>query len=270
MNYIQTDVSDKALVTAIRANLCDFFKFLSRNNPEAQLANREFTRWYSPLQHPWFSGVLSSSPFEAKDAAFIEATIQHFRAQGVRAFTWWMEPHLQPADWEPALSKHGFSFSDDTPGMATDLQALNESIETVNGLEVRAVMDEESLLTWAKVFTAGYGLPLDWENTVFDEWRKLGLEFPLKNYLGYLNDEPVSTACLFYGGGAAGVYSVSTLSRVRGRGIGAAITLQLLLDAREKGYRIGVLQSSAMGFNVYKKLGFRHLCQIENFYLSLK
>jgi hypothetical protein len=43
-----------------------------------------------------------------------------------------------------------------------------------------------------------------------------------------------------------------------------------LLDAREKGYRVGVLQSSDMGFNVYKKLGFRHLCQIENFYLSLK
>jgi hypothetical protein len=35
------------------------------------------------------------------------------------------------------------------------------------------------------------------------------------------------------------------------------------------GYRIGVLQSSEMGYGVYKKLGFRHLCQIEYFYCSL-
>jgi len=270
MSYIQTDVSDQALVTTIRANLCDFFKLLSQNSPAEQPANRAFARWYSPLQHPWFSGVLSSNPFAAQDDAFIAATIQHFRTQGVHAFTWWLEPHLKPADWEPALSKHGFGFSDDTPGMAADLRALNASIATMDGLEIRAVADAESLRTWAKIFTAGYGLPPDWEDSVFTEWHKLGLEFPLKNYLGYLNDEPVSTACLFYGGGAAGIYSVSTLPKARGKGIGAAVTLQLLLEAREKGYRIGVLQSSAMGFNVYKKLGFRHLCQIENFYLSLQ
>jgi ribosomal protein S18 acetylase RimI-like enzyme len=270
MNHIQTDVSDEALVTAIRSNLGDFFKLVSRNSPEEQPGNGRFTRWYSPLQHPWFNGVLSSSPFEAEDDAFIEATIQHFRAKRVSTFTWWMEPHLKPSDWGPALSKHGFGFDNGTPGMAVDLQALNESIGTVDGLEVRAVADEESLHTWAKIFIAGYGLPSDWENTVFDEWLKLGLEFPLKNYLGYINDEPVSTACLFYGGGAAGIYSVSTLPKARGRGIGAAVTLKPLLDAREKGYRVGVLQSSEMGFNIYKKLGFRHLCQIENFYLSLK
>jgi len=265
---IQTDVSDEALVTAIRANLCDFFKYLSQHSSEKQLSSQEFTRWHSPLQHPWFSGVLSSRPFEAKDDAFIEATMQHFREQGVHAFTWWMEPHLKPADWELALSKHGFAFSDDTPGMAVDLQALNEPIGTVNGLEVRAVADEESLRTWAKIFVAGYGLPSDWESTVFSEWHKLGLEFPLKNYLGYLNDEPVSTACLFYGSGVAGIYSVSTLPKARGKGIGAAVTLQPLLEAREKGYRIGVLQSSELGFNVYERLGFRHLCQVEYFYKS--
>ena len=92
----------------------------------------------------------------------------------------------------------------------------------------------------------------------------------MRNYLGYLNGEPVSTSCVFFGGGAAGIYNVATLPEARGKGLGAAITLQPLLDARQAGYRVGTLQSSDMGFNVYKKLGFRHLCQIENFYLSLQ
>jgi len=46
--------------------------------------------------------------------------------------------------------------------------------------------------------------------------------------------------------------------------------LRPLLEAREMGYRVGVLQSSEMGFGIYKRLGFRHLCQIESFHLPLQ
>ena len=269
MNKIQTDISDRTLVTSIRANLCEFFRHLSRSLPDGHFENEKFTRWLSPLGHPWFNGVLSSKPFEESDNTFIEETIQHFRDKGVNNFTWWMEPHIKPSDWEPALSKHGFGFSDDTPGMATDLEALDESIKPVDGFEVRVVADEESLRTWVKVFVPGYGMPLDWEDTITNLWSKLGLGFPVRNYLGYLNGEPVATSCVFFGGGVAGIYSVATLPSARGKGIGTAITLYPLLRAREMGYRVGVLQSSEMGFNIYKRLGFRHLCQIENFYKTI-
>ena len=270
MNHIQTDLSDEAIVTAIRANLCDFFRHLSRGVPEEHFEDGKFTRWYSSLMHPWFNGVLSSDPPVESDEAFIEETILYFRRKKVGVFTWWMEPHLKPSAWESVLSKHGFGFSNDTPGMAADLQALNKPIQTVDGLEVRALADEESLHTWTHIFTSGYGLPSDWETSIYDLWMKLGLGFPMRNYLGYLNGEPVSCSTVFFGGGVAGIYCVATLPEARGKGIGAALTLRPLQDAHEMGYRIGILQSSEMGFNVYKRLGFRHLCQIENFYLSLK
>jgi ribosomal protein S18 acetylase RimI-like enzyme len=154
--------------------------------------------------------------------------------------------------------------------MAVNLHELSESIQILDGFEIREVKDEESLRSWANVFVNGYGLPPDWESITFDLWMQLGLDFPFRNYLGYLHGKPVSTSTIFYGGGAAGIYCVATLPEARGKGIGAAITLHPLQAAREKGYRVGVLQSSEMGFNVYKKLGFRHLCQIENFYLSLQ
>jgi ribosomal protein S18 acetylase RimI-like enzyme len=267
---ILTDVSDEALVTAIRANMCDLFRHLSRSSPIEHFETNRFTRWYTPLPHPWFTGALSSGLPVDDDDAFIVEVIEHFRHKGVNAFTWWLEPHLHPADWQSVLAAHGFGFSNDTPGMAVDLHTLYASMPTVDRSEIRAVTDEESLRIWAKIFVDGYGLPPTWEAMTYDMWLQLGLDLPMRNYLGYLNGKPVATSTLFLGGGAGGIYAVATLPEARGKGLGAALTLQPLLDAREMGYRVGVLQSSEMGFNVYKKLGFRHLCQIENFYLSLK
>ena len=154
--------------------------------------------------------------------------------------------------------------------MAIDLDEMNGSMQSPDGFEIRVVDDEESLHTWSKAFLNGYGLPPDWESITFDLWMQLGLDLPIRNYLGYLNGDPVSTSTVFYGGGVAGIYCVATLPEARGKGIGAALTLKPLQDAREMGYRVGVLQSSEMGYKLYQRLGFRHLCQIENFYMSVK
>jgi ribosomal protein S18 acetylase RimI-like enzyme len=268
MSHIQTDVSEAGLITAIRANMMELFQLLSTTSPAENFSNEKFTGWLTPLPHPWFNGVLCHQKPTATDEAFITEAIAYFQDKKVNAFTWWLAPQLTSTDWEPALTARGFGFSNDTPGMAVDLNHLNESAPPVPGLEIRHVNNAEMLQTWAEVFARGYGLPEDWATTIFALWLKFGLEFPMRNYLGYWQGEPVSTSTIFYGGGAAGIYDVATLPAARGQGIGAALTLQPLLEARARGYHIGTLQSSQMGFKIYQKLGFKHVCQIENFYLS--
>ena len=102
----------------------------------------------------------------------------------------------------------------------------------------------------------------------YDLVSNLGVDLPIRNYLGFLDGSPVSTSTLFLAAGAAGIYNVSTLEEARGQGLGAAITWLPLRQAQEMGYRVGVLQSSKMGFQVYKRLGFEVVCQMEHFYWS--
>ncbi len=266
---IQTDRSDPALIHAIRANLNAFFRHVAETAPEGEFVDEHFTRWSTPIPHPWFNGAISSRQPRDGDSDFIEASLSHFRSKNLPSCTWWLDPPLECADWQPMLSRYGFHVSSDTPGMALELETLHEPAQDLDGLDVRVVADAESLRAWAKVFTIGYGLPPDWEKSVHQLQLQLGLGFPVRNYVGFINGEPVATSCLFLGAGVAGIYSVATLPKARGKGIGSAVTLRALQNARELGYHIGILQSSDMGYNVYKRLGFRQLCQIEYFYLSL-
>ena len=62
---------------------------------------------------------------------------------------------------------------------------------------------------------------------------------------------------LVFGAGVAAVHWVVTLPEMRHLGIGTAMTLAALREARTIGYRIAILTASPYGGGIYRRIGFR-------------
>lgn len=172
---------------------------------------------------------------------------------------WLIGPSTQPAGLGNHLQKRGWTLDDAAPGMAVDLRTLDELLMLPSSLTIRFVNDETMLKTWLRTLIVGSEIPEEGLALLLDAVAKHGYkEDPdLRYYLGLFDDEPVATSLLYLAGGVANIYCVATLPQARGQGFGTALTLEALLDARKLGYRIGTLQSSPMGFNLYRRLGFR-------------
>lgn len=68
-----------------------------------------------------------------------------------------------------------------------------------------------------------------------------------------------AAAMLLFSHGIAGIYWVGTAPDARGRGYGEAVTRAISRDAFERGAQAVVLQASAYGEPIYRRIGFREL-----------
>ena len=257
------DLSPAALVTAIEASNYAQFAYL-RHVPHTELHESPDLMWFvtgAPIRY--FNGVVHTQWREDEVAGRIEETLAHFQARQA-PMLWWVTPSTQPANLGQHLAAHGLAHAGDFAGMAVDLLALNEEIAAPPGLTIERVRDRAALHTWVDAACSGFGFPAAIADPMFEVFDALGLgdDVPLRRYLGRLDGAPVATSSLFLGAGVAGINYVATDPAVRGQGIGAHMTLAPVRDGRTLGYRIGVLESTPMGSNVYRRLGFQTYCDL--------
>jgi ribosomal protein S18 acetylase RimI-like enzyme len=250
---------DKAL--AIEENGAEFLMALGRaaGAEERDDGRIRWTIGNSPIDY--HNCVVQADLTQEEADPEIEASLQRMQAHGVPG-SWHVGPSMRPSDLGERLIAHGFEYGGDDIGMARDLSTLPEEVRAPADFVVERVRDEAGLAAWVEALGSGFG-----EGPVEAEWvgemyRRLGFEKPWRHYVGLLAGDPVATSTSFLEVGVAGIYFVCTVERARRRGIGAAVTLAALREAREMGYSLGVLGSSEMGYPVYRGLGFEEYCRI--------
>ena len=210
---------------------------------------------------PDLNRIMAADADRLPDAGTIEAVLDEMAAYP--ALSWWIPPGPCQADLETRLSAHGLAVSPSDPeaaGMVMDLVAT-PALEPLAGVAIDLALSEDALDEAAHVSAAGFGMPDEAGDLVAEICRRMSAhpDGPGRYFVARLAGRPVATSIGVLDGDTVGVYMVATLPEARGRGIGRAITLATLLDGRDRGARIGVLEASTMGHPVYAKLGFRDI-----------
>lgn len=123
-------------------------------------------------------------------------------------------------------------------------------------LEIVRVGDEEVLGDWVCVQCRGFGFPRWLEESTKRLLSGVYEREEVSLYLGRWRGIPVATSMGVRSGELMGVYNVATLPLARCRGIGQAMTARVLGEAHEQGVSKVVLQSSAAGESLYRRMGF--------------
>lgn len=211
---------------------------------------------------PFFNGI-GETRFASDVDERVERTIDIYRARS-RSFRWWVPPSTEPRDLVATLRAHGLRHVWDSAGMAADLTNLTLRQPQGQAFTIRRVTDRPALTQWGDILGEVFAmLPADAAIWV-DAYHHLGFgsRSGWTQFVAYLDGQPVATSSLLLRGALAGIYHVGTLEEARGRGIGAAITLEAMRLAREAGATTAVLQSSEMGAGVYRSIGFEHYCDL--------
>ena len=252
------------LARATKQNLTDFFRFLGHSPAADYQEMGGIARWRTPLAHPWFNGILLRRPPRAGDEALLAQLVAEFQFVPDTPFTLWIE-HDTPRDpWSPILSSLGFVHDHGAPGMAITLRDLPPQAALPPGFAILPVTDNRTLRIWSETFISAYELPAHWAIGLYALLEGLGLNIPLAHFLGTLDGKAVATSSIFYSAGVAGVQFVATMPTARRRGLGGFMTLQPLYEAHRQGVTAAILQSSEMGYNLYKDVGFQHVANVDN------
>jgi ribosomal protein S18 acetylase RimI-like enzyme len=259
MKKLLTELSGrKSVKSAIKANW-EAYHYCLAQSPSVELSIGRYLTWLMTDLPDHFMNlvVCNQLPSEGADD-LIENALAHFRSLNIRKLSWLTNAEMSPSRINKLLLAHGLEFRDSfATEMAVDLSLVSDDLPTHPDLKIVPVDDEGMLKEWIHVASVGFRIGEKFEKVWYDFFVGTVLDMRFQTYLALSDGKPVGTSQLFLSEGVAGIYNVTCIPEARGQGIGSAVTLAPLLEARQMGYQMGVLQASQKGYNVYRRLGFQ-------------
>lgn len=267
ISEILRDFSASTLATAIEANVNGQFPLLFVHLPQIEIHDEPGILWVaSNIPHHYLNGVLRAQFAPEEIEARVNETLTHFKSRRL-PMRWRVGASTRPADLGKHLTAHGLTYAGDTIGMAVDLLALSEDLPPPPSLRIEHVGDGDTLRRWVHAVAVSFEHPESVANALLEIHARAGVgqRLPWRLYLGLLGGQPVAASRLFLAAGVAGISHVATIPEARRQGIGTAMTLVPLREARGMGYRIAVLHAAPGGLGVYRRLGFREYCKFHEY-----
>jgi GNAT superfamily N-acetyltransferase len=213
----------------------------------------------SPIPIGAFNRVMGVRLADDDAEPAIQAVKAAHAAAGVPG-SWWLDPDATPRRLSASLERHGYRSQGTVPAMSIPLHDL-QPVHLPPGAALSWVRGRDEMREAQRMVGRGFGMPPAFVDEMADRMALIGdaPDGPIRVIVARLDGLPVASAMAATIGNVVGVYSVMTLPEARGKGLGAAVTLAVLHDARDRGAHMGVLEATEMGFPVYERIGFRHV-----------
>ena len=262
---------------------------LTAKLPGAEVGLEHDATWGTlGIPSPAFNLAIGRFSVAAADTRIAEISAR-FRRRAM-PLSWWILPDSTPDDLEARLARAGFGHAQRLPAMALDLATLvNEGVPV--GVAMDEVRDAEAYGPAVDVLIDAFQMRADLREPVIGAFGNLSagsLAEPgvarsaaepgvarsaaepraagwadstvaARTVVARLDGEVVGTALVVIDGPVAGIYNVGVRESARGRGIGRAVTAEVARIARATGCRLAILEASAIGAPVYRRLGFREV-----------
>lgn len=187
--------------------------------------------------------------------AQIEKIIGQLIACGATYADWTVYRTCSPSNLGEKLVEHGLAVGR-LPWMLMDMDDFQDLAYPDDGFHIEFVANEDMLGLWRDASAQGF--QMDSAQVFYDAYVRQGFDpdGDVLQYIGYVDEQPVTSATLLIAGGIPGLYDISTPPDFRGKGYGTAITHHMLKIAKERGYPYSCVMPSPLGRPIYKKLGF--------------
>lgn len=214
-----------------------------------------------------FNGVLRTVVGRPSDLGrAVDPVLAVFRKQAV-PFFW--------AGWPPGsapglgdyLRASGIPIESYTmPAMARRLDDLPQAA-LPDDVSIAPVQREDDQAGWLDVLMDGFAAPPE-ARADFAQFVARSVAEPrpaFDHFLARWRGEPYAIASLLRAERSAGVYHVATRPALRGRGLGAALTLAAMRSAQAAGYAQAILFATPSGYPLYRRLGFETVAEADLF-----
>ncbi|WP_426484706.1 GNAT family N-acetyltransferase [Flavobacterium sp. 2] len=153
------------------------------------------------------------------------------------------------------LEKNGFEIRNQLVAMALK---LDEKFQLENKLTFKRVLKEEDAKTWSDIYPLSFNYVISKETLVSNYQN-------VKFYLVHFEEKPIGTLTLFQTENVMGIHGVGVIPEMRKKGFAEEIMKFAINEAIEADCEYAQLQASALGKNIYSRLGFEDLFRITNY-----
>jgi GNAT superfamily N-acetyltransferase len=245
------------LVSASNLNYLGSFRKLVEHSGNGELRDiGPVTAFVTGVPVSLFNGCLIMEP---TTPAELEAALRWVAAFGLPYRVWMEEARARDlAEAAQALGLDRDPWLE--PGMV--LHPIPDAPARPPGVTIVPVNNEAGLGEHLGILIEG-GMPADSVHALFPP--SFAADPNVRLFTARLDGRPVGTSVAVRTGDVAGVYGVGTLPVARRRGIGSAASWAAVAEGRAWGCDTIALQSTEIGFHVYRSMGFRTVVRYASF-----